>query len=260
MKTYLNGPWAIRVALGLSAVTLFAASPASAQDAPTTVPAPIPLSVVPSERNPHGTGLSIGADVGPGSYAFYVGGVQAINGDLSADGFLIRAGFTFGQYDEGILRDVPFEAGSLMVGYQHAFDRTRVALFVGGDIIHNGEGADPSVRGTEEAFRVVGEISTPVTERLDLTGWGSYSTFENQYYVQARALYRPGDNGFRMGPEGSLLGGDTWDQARLGGHADFPLRLGGLFGELGLSAGYAWGQRRVDEDGLYANAILSISF
>lgn len=256
MQLHLNKPRFTRgIALLLSASWLSATSSANAQEGPTTVPPPLSVTAPSPQSNPDGSGLSIGADVSPGSHAFFVGGVQALNGDLSADGFLVRASFTAGQYDEGN-NEVSFEGGNLLIGYQHAFDGTHVAFFVGPDVVHNGKGASPDVRGTSWAARGIAEFSTPLSSRLDLIGWGTFTTFESQYYVQGRALYRPGDNYFRIGPEVSFLGGDTWSQRRVGGHAEVPLPFGGL----GASVGHAWTRRGGDNDGVYANLILSISF
>jgi hypothetical protein len=150
---------------------------------------------------------------------------------------------------------VSFQAASVLVGYQHIAGPSRVAFFVGPDFSHNGKGASPEVRGSSWNLRAVAEASTAISPRVDLIGWGTYSTFENQYMVLGRALYRPGEQ-FKIGPEASVSGGDTYEQYRLGAHASVPVS----FGAIGLSVGHAWGGRSGDNDGLYANAILSLSF
>lgn len=260
MRLRLRNLCGIRRHSRLLAVPLLATGSiaAAAQQGPAAIPAPIAIPA-PSEQNDRsGFGFSAGADVSEGSHAFFVGGVHALNGDLSADGFLIRGGFTAGEYEEGSLAgisDVSFESVSVLVGYQRAVGPARVAFLVGPDFAHNGAGASPEVRGDSWGVRAVAEFYTPISPSLDVVGWGSYSTFENQYFVQGRILYRP-SNRFRIGPEVSLLGGDTWQQYRLGARAVVPLS----FGEVGLGAGHAWQDRTNDNEGLYASLILSIGF
>ena len=203
--------------------------------------------------------LWLGGDVGPSSYAFFTGGRWAVNGDLSKDGFLLQLGGAAGEYDGGIVSaenaHVGFQNVNALVGYQHNFQSGRAALFVGPDYTHNGKNAFPDVRGDAWGVRVIGDVVTSVSPDFDLSGWGTYTTIQNNYLIQGRGLYRA-SNHLRIGPEIAFAGGDTWHQNRAGAHAGIAFRGG----ELGVSFGHTWGSASGIHEGFYGNAIISASF
>jgi len=237
------------IAMFTAIVAASASSAEAAQPSAPAVPEPLPIAYDPDHTN-----LWAGVDVSPSSRAFFGGGVHALNGDLSRDGFLIRESVAFGEYDIDALTatgdDVAFQSANLMVGYQWHSDSSRVAVFVGPDYVRNGDDASPDVRGSSWGVRGIVDVVVPLSNRWDLSGWGTFTTIESQYYAQGRVMYRASDR-FRIGPEGALLGGDNWSRQRVGGHAAFGFRGG----EFGVSAGHSSGS---GDDGLYVNAILSI--
>jgi len=226
---------------------------------PVPAPAPEPLVIPPVQAGDRDLGAWLGIDVSPNSYALFGGGTWALTGDLDEDAVLLRVSGALGEYDQELLSgsdsDVSFQNVNVLIGYQHNFENGRVGAFVGPDYTHNGEGASPEVRGSSWGVRFVGEAAAAVSPDFQLSAWGTYSTIENQYFVQGRALYRASE-GFRIGPEIALAGGDTWHQNRAGGHA----AVGLPFGELGVSVGHTWGADSNIDEGLYANAILSFVF
>lgn len=243
----------------LGSLFLGATDAVASQQNPPAVPAPLPAPPAGITEGVDTSPATLwgGIDVSPSSKAFFAGGIYALNGDLSRDGFLVRASFTLGEYERrvfaGDTSDVSFQNVNVLVGYQHDFGGARAAFFVGPDFTHNGSGASADVRGSSWGVRGIAELVVPVSTRIDLSSWATYSTIEDQYYIQGRALYRPSDR-FRIGPEVAFLGGDTWRQRRVGGHAAFAVPVG----EFGISVGHAWNSGSDADDGVYANAILSI--
>jgi hypothetical protein len=240
-------------AIFAAATAAFAAAQQQGVGAP---PATLPLQT--QQENPASWNVSLGGDVSPGGYGFFLGATHALNGDFGSDGFLVRTSVSAGKYEEGSARGishVAYGGVNFLLGYQHAAGRSQVRFFAGPEYVHNGPGASPGIRGGSWDLRLVAEAAAPVGQDLDVTSYASYSTFENQYLAQGRLLYRTA-SGNRFGPEASISGGDTWEQYRVGGHAD----LATAFGAIGFSTGYAWNERTGSNEGLYANAILSINF
>lgn len=230
--------------------------PALAQE--TRQPAPV---IPPASDNDNpGSVLAIGGDGSSAGYSAFAAGTFALNGDLYADGVLLRASGGVGEYNAGVKpfvtdTDVTFYNASLLVGYQKRLGDVNVTGFVGPELIHNGRGADPRVRGTEIAARVIGEIYAP-GESVDLSVWSTYSTFENQYFINARALVHDMPPAGGIGPDVSLFGGDGWQRMRAGAHVSFPT----TFGQVGVSSGYDWDLKGDVEESLYGSLILSLPF
>jgi hypothetical protein len=224
---------------------------------PSAVSAPLPAPVTAVDGDQSPATIWVGVDFSPSSKALFGGVVYALNGDLSRDGFLVRTSVGLGEYDRRFLSgdtsDVSFQNASALVGYQHTADGVHVAFFIGPDFVHNGSGASADVRGSSWGVRGLAEVDVPVSPDFNLNTWATYTTIENQYYLQGRGLYRPSDR-FKIGPEAAILGGDTWKQHRVGGHAAFAIPVG----EIGVSVGHAWNSRSDAKNGVYANAILSI--
>lgn len=260
MQKYPMRAWRRLGVCLLSSALVFgttATSAAATQQSSPIIPTPVPAPVPTSAATQQSSSFWAGGEIAPSSWASYVGGIHAFNGDLSADGFLVRGGFTFGEYDTTVPdgeSDVSFQNANVLIGYQRAVGSGQIALYVGPDFTHNGSGASPDVRGSDWGVRGIAEVFVPIAPRLDLSGWATYSTIDSQYYVSLQTLYRAAPQ-FRIGPDAAVLGGDTWKQHRIGARAAF----GAPIGEIGLGVGHVW-DRRSASDGVYANAILSIRF
>jgi hypothetical protein len=236
-------------------------SVASAAEQPDPIPSPAtgPFRIAPSTSGKQAGAISIGGDVGPNSYAVFAAGSYALNGDIAADGFVVRLSGSVGKYKNGPLAvgnsHVAFQNVSALIGYQHSTEAGRFAFFVGPDYTHNGSGASADVRGGSWNARVVGEATLKLGKDVDLDGWGTYSTFKNQYYLQVRPLYHASST-LRVGPDVGFMGGKNWHQNRIGLHGS----IGMPFGELGLGIGHTWGASSDIHEGVYANAIVSFAF
>ena len=203
--------------------------------------------------------LAIGGDGSSTGYALFAGGTYALNGRLYDEGVLLRATAGVGEYRAGVTpfatdRNVTFYSGSLLVGYQTKVGDANVAAFVGPELVHNGRGADPRVRGTEWAARAIAEAYFP-GESVDFSLWSSYSTFENQYFVTGRSLIHDMPNTGGIGPEIALFGGDGYQRMRAGIHAALPLRSM----QIGVSSGYDWDTKGDARESLYGNLIFSFA-
>lgn len=231
------------------------ATPAFAEQG--SLPPPPPPSTIAISSAPGTKGnVWVGADAEPGSVAVAIGTTFALNGNLNTDGALLRASAAYGGYESGpaINPRVHFGTGSLLIGYQTHLGKVFVSGFVGPQVIHNGEGADPNVRGTSWAALVTGEIVVPAGN-MELSSWGSYSTFENQYYVQGRVLYRASPK-FKIGPQAALLGGNTWRSGRAGGYFQMATSFGAFEGGLG----YTWDRDGSNHEGVYGGGSLTFRF
>jgi hypothetical protein len=221
---------------------------ASAQVASTLPP--------PDISNPGGV-VSVGGDVSGSGFSGYVAGTVALNGDQTADGFLLRATAGAGEYKSGTTPfatdDVSFYSASLMVGFQKRLGDVQIAGFAGPELVHNGKGADPRVRGSETAARFIGEISAPGSE-VDFSLWSTYSTFENQYMVNTRAMFHGPSDKPAIGPDAALFGGDGWQRARGGLYLVVPSR----HAQFGIGTGYDFDLKGDVHEAPYVN--VSVNF
>lgn len=246
------------IALLLANFILASAAMAATEQSSPVLPAPVPVPIPTPTGAPQSASLWVGGEVGPSSWVSYLGGVYSLNGDLSADGFLLRGGFTFGEYDNADAEgqsDVSFQNANVLIGYQQAIGAGRVAFYVGPDFTHSGSRASSDVRGGSWGVRGIADLYVPVTSKLDLSSWATYSTIESQYFVSLQTRYRVLPN-FRIGPEVALLGGDRWKQNRIGAGAAVAIPIG----EVGLGVGHVWDRNSGGEEGVYVNAILSVGF
>ena len=234
---------------------LLLSAPAQAQEV-AQIPTP-PLTPAPSARaaGPSAS-LWVGGDVSTDSFAFGSGLTFALNGNLYSDGLLLRGTVGLGDYDIGPpgTPRAHFASAALLVGYQGHLGDVFVAGFAGPQLNNNSHGAPASVAGTQFNGLFTGEIGIPAG-RVDLSAWGSYSTFQNQFTISGRALYRvlPG---FRLGPQVAYSGGNTWHRGRVGGFTSIYMRNSAL--EIG--GGYSWNPDTGAGEGVYGNMSLSFPF
>ncbi len=204
----------------------------------TAALAQVAASAPPLESSNPGGVVSIGGDVSGSGFSGYIAGTVALNGDQTADGVLVRAVAGVGEYKAGTTpfaatNDVNFYSASLMLGFQKRLGDIQVSGFAGPELIHNGKNADPRVRGSETAARLIGEIAAP-GEDVDFSLWSTYSTFENQYMVSTRALFHGPSDKPAIGPEAALFGGDGWQRARGGLYLVVPSE----HAQFGIGGGY----------------------
>ena len=152
----------------------------------------------------------------------YLGGVKAINHDLSQSGVLLRGLVYYGEYDYDTTAvtqgkvDGKATGAELGVGYQWANPNNRISLYA--SIDHQDHRLSPndtqnSVRGGETGAAVQAEAET-----LN-TAWyggliGKYSTANDSYWVRGRVGYVFGN--MALGPEAILAGNKEYDENRLG--------------------------------------------
>jgi Cellulose biosynthesis protein BcsS len=129
--------------------------------------------------------------------------------------------------------------GEFLVGYEYLIsDNLTISSYVGYNIQrHLLSFPDPenSTSGTKSGFMGVLEFYGNPTDKLKMSGYASYSTANNTYFVRVRAGVGIAQDDVNFGPELTFSGDDQYKQWRLG------LHLGGVqIGpvELGVSAGY----------------------
>jgi opacity protein-like surface antigen len=185
-----------------------------------------------------------GVDVAKDIWAIYSGGVMALNGDLTRDGFVARS---FGYYADysfdqsGTSFDGTDRALDVMLGYQKYFGTVSAVGYIGmevRDIDNSPSDPSSSLEGTQTGFKVATEIETedensPFYGSLD----ASYSTAFNSWYAQLRA--GPNFKRIKVGPEGTLYSDEGEVTTRVGAFAIIPFSLRSTMpAELSFSAGY----------------------
>ena len=152
----------------------------------------------------------------------YLGGVKAINHDLSQNGILLRGLVYYGEYDYDTTAvtqgkvDGKATGAELGIGYQWANPNNRISLYASVD--HQDHHLSPndtknSVRGGDTGAAVQAEAET-----LDTAWYGGfiekYSTANDSYWVRGRVGYVLGN--MALGPEAILAGNKEYDESRLG--------------------------------------------
>lgn len=184
-------------------------------------------------------GIGLKEDV----FAGYGGGVFALNGDLGMDGFLIKVGVLYVDYefDTGLApggeADGDLYRGNALIGYQIANEQFVAALFAGIDLqdrdISPGVADDGSL-DDDVGFMLNGRIATNGARQFPMELEASYSTANNTFWSRARIGYSL--DAFVIGPEGAILGNDAYTEVRIGGFAKFS--VSDSF-SIGVEAGYA---------------------
>ena len=201
----------------------------------------------------------------------YLGVVGSINGDLTHDGWLLRASGGYGEFDYDRPRnkngDVTdrFTGVDLMVGYQKFFDpgvkgvhHGRFTIYVGGDYqdhdLDKRDRLNP-VEGSETGVKGLAELNLDFSNHLGFYGAGSYSSANNTYWGRLR----PGYNAkhFIIGPEVTFLGSEAFDQQRYGAYIANIAISNSVKAE--INAGYSDAARR-GKDGMYGGVGLAVFF
>ncbi|MEL6422944.1 MAG: cellulose biosynthesis protein BcsS [Pseudomonadota bacterium] len=203
------------------------------------------------------------ADIG------FIGGVMAVNGDINADGVLLRLSGLHGTYSYALgagENDVDVTAVDAMVGYQTFRDGLRLSGYIG--VEHRDSDlalVDPNnpTQGDEVGAKVQLELATTAGTPLYLSLIGSYSTAFDTYWTRGRVGYDFG--GFVIGPELMALGDEGFDQIRYGGFVD--IQIPGMRNvAIGLSGGGVDSDSSStdpafrSEDDAYAHIAVAIGF
>ena len=215
-----------------------------------------------------------GADFKEDSWFAYGGGIFAFNG-LDAEGVVLRAFVGGGEFEFDAVLPFPnsleHESDAItfntLAGYQVVFDGVKAAAYAGvsyWDVDQGlanpgfGPGFPPNVKvnGDEFGFMIAGEVTHHGVAPFYLDARGEYSTAFDTYWARARVGYDAGV--VVIGPEGTALGNEDFDQLRIGGFVEFLLFETGVI--VSLSAGYADVDGVTGEDSAYGTVNLATTF
>jgi hypothetical protein len=171
-----------------------------------------------------------------------VGGVIALNSDLSKSGFIVNASWEFLDYDYLATPVTPIEADGFginaLVGYQWVWDDgDKFSALAGVNHRHIDTAPfDPfsDTDGDNTSFKVQGEfyLNNP---GWDLSAIASYQSHENAWYTRVRPAFKLG-GGVDIGPEISYHGSDDYDTLEYGAFIRVPMDETVT---VGIRAGYA---------------------
>jgi len=195
----------------------------------------------------------------------------AIDGDLRQEGFRARIEGIAGEYNYfATLPPVPpataglqkriyahQEDAGVLGGYAWASRDWTAAIFGGTEIINTAlSPLDPNntTKGLRIGAKIAGEFYGNPTHSTMLSGYGSYSTTDNDYYTRFKAGYRLWGNVFG-GPEFMALGNQFYSEYRAGIHLT-GLQIGHL--SLGVSGGAT--SNRISGSGGYGTFDARIGF
>jgi hypothetical protein len=212
----------------------------------------------------HSTIVFAGIDGRENSYDLYAGLYHALNGDIDADGFLVRLFGLYGEYDYDSdtvgIGNVDGDVGYVdaMVGYQMTQDGFVFRGFLGVEYEdHDLSPSDPSNsnEGGDVGVKLLGEIETATGAPYYANLFGSYGSAKDSYFVRARVGQDFG--GFVVGPEGQLNGNDEYDEQRIGAFVTLE-NLGQV--QISASAGYSDTDNSWGGGSLYGTLEVSTSF
>ncbi|MGH1404017.1 MAG: cellulose biosynthesis protein BcsS [Alphaproteobacteria bacterium] len=181
----------------------------------------------------------------------YAGVAYALHDTLLEDGWLARVGIGYGEYEyntvavSGLGVDGDNVRANAMVGYQKHFDTMLVSAFAGidynnHDLSPNDPGND--VDGSETGVMAQVEVRKNFDALTQLNLNVNYSTAYNNYYATARLERDLGS--FKIGPQVTALGSESFDHKRLGIY----VATGDLLPvNLSFQAGQSWASRRGDD-------------
>lgn len=219
-----------------------------------------------------------------GDQNYYSSLITAINRDIDKDGFLFRVQGTFDQFEYNtVLRRAGAKIDgtewqeAAFVGYQVIRDDINYSVYAGfEDLSANLSPKDFNnpVRGSQAGAGVIGEIETEQEKRFYGDVQGEYTSAFQTYFVRVRAgaKFGPGlpASQLAIGPEGSLLGDQSFNAQRLGAFVLLPIDLKAI-GRLEVIAagGYQWVSSNSEDiasgslaggTGAYATASFSLPF
>ncbi|MGH1379049.1 MAG: cellulose biosynthesis protein BcsS [Alphaproteobacteria bacterium] len=210
-------------------------------------------STVPAMAQDSGdkTAYWAGVDFTDDSTFGYAGVAYALNGTLLEDGWLGRIGLGYGQYEyntvavSGLGVDGDNIRANAMIGYQKYLGTMLVSAFAGidyndHDLSPNDPGND--VDGSKAGVMAQVEVRKDFDELTQLNFNVNYSTAYDNYYASTRLERDMGS--FKIGPQFSVLGSESFDQKRLGVYVATD-RL--LPVNLSFKVGQSWASRRGDD-------------
>jgi opacity protein-like surface antigen len=191
---------------------------------------------------PSGVVGILGVDVGKQSMVSWAGTVIAPFTTIDQAGLrilLLGVGGTY-KYD-GTFNNTKgiFSQGEALLGYAWKGTNYEASLYFGPNAEHHSlSRLDPlnSVQGTQFGAKVRGDVTIAPTANTFIHGEGDYSTAFNSFSVLSRAGVGIGGGAY-VGPEGSFMGNDRFDQWRVGGHLT-GVAIGTLNVNMDLSVGY----------------------
>lgn len=229
-----------RIVAGAGLVfTLLGANVASAADiAPRIAPVVPPIKT-------YSTVLFGGFDDRTHSYYGYVGGIHALNGNIAADGFLVRGFVLYNPYDyqstavAGGVVDGKMTAFNAMVGFQKNIQNLVARFYFGVDYENHRLSPDnPFDRndGTHWGAHLRGELETQYLSPVYGSLLADYGSGTDRWWLRGRAGYN--FSGFIIGPEGVVTGNWVTHEQRVG--AFVTIRSPKLVPfELSISGGYS---------------------
>lgn len=206
-----------------------------------------------------------GANAGRNISYGYIGGANALNGDIEKDGVLLRVGGGYGQYTYqtpavtgGNVRGT-INSADLMAGYQHNFELGRAVIYAGGTH-ENYDLNKPDnvnrVSGGKAGGKGQFELTLNLCEKLTAQNISNYSSPYHSYYSQTSLNWNFGQ--FSFGPEVAALGNTTFKQQRFGGtFSDINFFN---IGKVYLGGGYLKSSGTLGNDGGYVSAGIASKF
>jgi hypothetical protein len=206
-----------------------------------------------------------GVDARENTYYGYFGLRHHLSGELTDNGFLLRAVGFLGEYEY----DTPAVIGGevdaditnfdAMIGYQKAFENMFMRGYVGLDYENHDLSPNnifDSNRGSDFGVKFLGELESSYL--LPYYGGliASYGTAKDRYWVRARGGWN--FDGFIFGPEGLLTGDDEFDEHRIGAFLSVISLEKGL--GLSISTGYSDSDDNRGGGSVYGTLELSATF
>lgn len=172
------------------------------------------------------------------------------NGDLDHSGFRLRVEGSYSHYNynnssiPGRTVDADVGYGGGWLGYQFYKGNLSYTAWIGTDYQYTKlTPNDPSnvTRGSAFGFSTEAEVENVGDGPLYFDIDGQYSTGFRTYWSRARIGYRFHDANWVIGPEGTFLGDEGFDNQRVGGFFEFPLHLLRTMSlDTSLAAGYSF--------------------
>lgn len=224
-------------------------------------------ALVVGQASAAGTAVFAGVSVAGDSKFGHIGGIRAMNGDVSKEGILLRGMLSYGTYNydttavvggnvEGEATGVEFG-----VGYQWVNPGSRFSIY--GGIDHQDHDLSPkdatnTVNGSETGAAIQAEVETQGSSPWYGGLIGKYSSTYDSYWVRGRVGYTFGS--MQIGPEAILGGNEEYDESRFGLFLNVPVSQSTT---LSFSAGHRKAEgdaARDDQTGGYAGVTVTSSF
>ncbi len=210
-----------------------------------------------------------GVDARERSYYGYVGVRHHFSGDMTTDGFLLRAVGLYGAYDydstavAGGEVDADVISGDAEIGYQKIFGGVALRAYAG--VEYEDHDLSPnnsfdSNEGSDVGVRLQGEIETDFFSPYYGNLIVSYGGAKERLWARLRGGYNL--DGYIFGPEAQVSNNEESTDRRLGAFVMVPLLAQTGVGPLGLSvsAGYSDTSDRRGGASPYGNLELAIGF